>query len=1567
MSAELVYNVKFNIDPAEKKKITDIGTTAPVKLTIDDTEFEEQFQELRGNLKAKVFLEADATQLKTSIDAVEVSDKEVLITPFLDTGKLSSESAKIEGYFKAVAISISRESISNVQAQLAPLFASRIIDVGFAVQEVNLEPISSKISSIESSVESVRSLFSEVETASTDANVSISFFADRINEVDVNVLKKINEVGLSLYTIGEGFGSFSTNLGNISSSLSEFATDIGENMVGLSMFAAKANEVEDAAVGAAAGFNKFKEAVSNFRSLNNVNKKLQESIKLLKEFSEITSVSVSADAVDDLTRNYEEVSKALENATKELDAYKEKVDELSKSSTREISDSEEVERSVKKVSKSRRDASREAEELSIKFKEVSREEMSAIMESARMQERAARSRDKFSESTEELTDKEEKLRNVFFQEEQALKTLNAVTSNYDAEVRKIVTTGVKDIKVLEGKIERLKETRKQLEDQIALVTNLARVTELSAKEQEGANKALAQGQRTSRSSTSTTKAYENSLHMLIGAQGDLTRQAGLGNKQFSAINQAIFSFGDLVQDASQFQFGFAQGMRAVGNNIAFTAELFAVSQANVERHNKAIAEGTLKGAEQITMFQAFKNQLIGPTGVVLAVNVAVTAISFLSAAMKDSKEETEDNTSAMSSFAKAVASARNRLSRDPLGVRSLREQQLALQELLTDSVKAAEEWRKSMLNLEFEELLAKGIPGAYSVAKKQIGDFSHLLSPILVSAEGLTVAGGMFALALDRMGVNVRKFNNLLAMTGNQNAIAVKGIFETLEDMTVGIDGVIRINDKAVGHTAKVADSIQVSAEAVIKTLEEISGELQRQEVLMAVSPILRFSTELSQTTDRLIDFSEAGADNEHEIREMIKSLEIARKAWLNLDLTMASAQEIREQPGRLRIITSELNRMKSLIDDPLDELQKKYVELSAELNALTVEQVYNSSEMAQATRAFDAHNKSIMEYEKHLSSMNPEVVKLATYLIEVQNKVFEAQNQIQARNLVESYDKQFDAIGSVSRAYDEQIRLLELYNAQTDVEIENIDEIKRKLKELRDAEIAQIELNQFKESVSSSANELLVLQEAGVDVSSEINTLRNKFISLRNIVLANRDAFDNSTQMIEAYNDAINALSGDSSSAGSSTRNLSDELFDLAARTRKVVSELQEFEIVNDIGDASGKAAQLIFNQSEAILSLTKEIEDARKEMPQLVEGLEQLMEFVGERQEQEVLAFGQSLRDVFSAPKTEVEQLTEQYEENVRAFLWLINTQKEGSSVYNELIQQLLELEQGYKDSKDAIVSSNRAELESSIAIQRALLDKGEYYADATELIQEHRFAMDNAIEGNEQYEQTLSELQAQTFIQNIFSQYVKVNDEMSEFNRLVKEQRDSLILLREVFPNLVPQEVIDRFDKITQKQEKAAANQEIVNNLMAARELVDAGGVFAEIFGASKEFQIALATTSGLLAIVQTLADPSKPTLLMKLAASATIAATVAKQIQAIKNTEIGSAQNISQDSRSQGTFTGRSSMTEVAPPTQNISFAPTSQSDGAIIVINNEVVAKASELAVLTRVGERDISNSQKTIR
>lgn len=110
------------------------------------------------------------------------------------------------------------------------------------------------------------------------------------------------------------------------------------------------------------------------------------------------------------------------------------------------------------------------------------------------------------------------------------------------------------------------------------------------------------------------------------AQQMMAQQVGQGNKTFAAGNQAIFSFSDLIQDSAQFSFGFAQGMRAIGNNIGFTAELLAVMSAQAKQ-----AGQSLRGS----LLQSLK----GVNGVVLGINVAVTAFTMISQALTKQTRE----------------------------------------------------------------------------------------------------------------------------------------------------------------------------------------------------------------------------------------------------------------------------------------------------------------------------------------------------------------------------------------------------------------------------------------------------------------------------------------------------------------------------------------------------------------------------------------------------------------------------------------------------------------------------------------------------------------------------------------------------------------------------------------------------------------------------------------------------------------------------------------------------------------------------------------------------------------
>jgi hypothetical protein len=125
--------------------------------------------------------------------------------------------------------------------------------------------------------------------------------------------------------------------------------------------------------------------------------------------------------------------------------------------------------------------------------------------------------------------------------------------------------------------------------------------------------------------TSAKRARE-----FTSAQSIMEGQMGEGIKTFSAGNQAIFSFSDLIQDSTQFSYGFATGMRAIGNNISFTAELLAY----LSKEAKASGQ---------TLRQSLLASLKGVNGVVLALNFAVTVGTILLEKFGKKSKETADD------------------------------------------------------------------------------------------------------------------------------------------------------------------------------------------------------------------------------------------------------------------------------------------------------------------------------------------------------------------------------------------------------------------------------------------------------------------------------------------------------------------------------------------------------------------------------------------------------------------------------------------------------------------------------------------------------------------------------------------------------------------------------------------------------------------------------------------------------------------------------------------------------------------------------------------------------------
>ena len=143
---------------------------------------------------------------------------------------------------------------------------------------------------------------------------------------------------------------------------------------------------------------------------------------------------------------------------------------------------------------------------------------------------------------------------------------------------------------------------------------------------------------------------EKRAREMTRAQQMMGGQLGTTNKTFAAGNQAVFSFSDLIQDSTQFSYGFASGMRAIGNNIGFTAELLAVVSAQAKQAGVSLRTSLL-------------SSLRGVNGVVLGLNLAVTLFTMglqsIQKRSRDAKEEVQSFSNTVSDLTENILSLNN--------------------------------------------------------------------------------------------------------------------------------------------------------------------------------------------------------------------------------------------------------------------------------------------------------------------------------------------------------------------------------------------------------------------------------------------------------------------------------------------------------------------------------------------------------------------------------------------------------------------------------------------------------------------------------------------------------------------------------------------------------------------------------------------------------------------------------------------------------------------------------------------------------------------------------------------
>ena len=160
------------------------------------------------------------------------------------------------------------------------------------------------------------------------------------------------------------------------------------------------------------------------------------------------------------------------------------------------------------------------------------------------------------------------------------------------------------------------------------------------------------------------------------------------NKSTANANQTLFAFSDLVQDSTQFTQGFSQGMRAIGNNVAFTAELFSNLKNRVDVYNEAIIAAGGSQKDLLTVSGQLRKSLRGFGGVLIAINAAFVVGQIFAdrhrRAMKKLEEQAKATAEGVSEIAREFASAMGGNVPDPFGLRARQIEIDLLQSQLKD-------------------------------------------------------------------------------------------------------------------------------------------------------------------------------------------------------------------------------------------------------------------------------------------------------------------------------------------------------------------------------------------------------------------------------------------------------------------------------------------------------------------------------------------------------------------------------------------------------------------------------------------------------------------------------------------------------------------------------------------------------------------------------------------------------------------------------------------------------------------------------------------------------------------
>tara|TARA_Y100000114_G_scaffold98843_1_gene92032 strand:- start:227 stop:2911 length:2685 start_codon:yes stop_codon:yes gene_type:complete len=398
------------------------------------------------------------------------------------------------------------------------------------------------------------------------------------------------------------------------------------------------------------------------------------------------------------------------------------------------------------------------------------------------------------------------------------------------------------------------------------------------------------------------------------------------SKGLATSNQALFSFSDLVQDSAQFSQGFSQGMRAIGNNVGFTAELIGNLNRRVTDHNESLTKAEIAQGKSKTTIGELGRSFKGTGGIILGLNIAVLASQFAFQALDKQLKKLTDTgraqADAFAEIAKAFADF-DTGAPDPFGLRARQIEIELLTEQLGDFESETKLFRESLDDLPPSLLLNtkafRGFSEIFPIIGTSLVLVENGLKNLLPKAfTKLTASSDKAAADLVTLAENLSQTKkNLDAAT-----FAQKAFQERLDSSQSGLKGFVELTGELEKVLLQDALGIQLTASS-LESLSEATQEqidlvikrgIQTPEEIFTANQLILLQKQLKEAIDK------TNESRTKEIQQLTKTFKAAndRRKSINENIFLLDfeLQAIEETDKRAKIqAEAELERQEVITE----------------------------------------------------------------------------------------------------------------------------------------------------------------------------------------------------------------------------------------------------------------------------------------------------------------------------------------------------------------------------------------------------------------------------------------------------------------------------------------------------------------------------------------------------------------------------------------------------------------------------------------------------------------------------